>query len=859
MMKRTAITLALALAGFAAHADTGLFISEYIEGSSNNKALELYNPTDAAIDLADYQLAFYFNGNSSAGYTLNLASSLAPGETYVIAHSSAAQAILDVADQTGGGGWFNGDDAVALRRNGELIDVIGTIGTDPGSQWGSGDASTQNNTLRRQAGITRGDSDGSDSFEPADQWDGFAQDTFDGLGSHGDGNPPPPPPIGECGDPATAIHTIQGSGNSSPLEGNQVEVEAIVINNLEAGYQGLNLQMADAEADGDVTTSEGIFVYTGNAPLGYAPGERVRLAAEVDEFFDLTQLRNVSNSISCATGQPLPATTTVSLPVSSLERWEQLEGMRVQFGQSLVVNEVYNLGRYGQFQLSSSRHMIPTQVVLPGEPAQTLAAQQLLDRITVDDGQTSQNPDPVIYPAPELTAANTLRSGDSITNLEASLHYAFGEFLVLPTQGVTQLVTNPRPPAPVLSEDGNLKVATFNVLNYFNGDGQGGGFPTARGADNTSEYARQHDKLIAALVALDADIIGLVEIENDGYGEHSAIQSLVNGLNAALPAPVFSVVDPGVAAIGDDQIAVGMLYRHDKVTPAMAAKILASDNSPLDDTGQPLFLDSKNRPMLSQQFRLLENNQPLVLAINHLKSKGGDCDDIGDPDNNDGQGNCNLTRTRAARAIGQWLAASYPSMPTLVMGDLNAYAKEDPLSQLANDGFADVFGHLGKQPAYSYVFRGKAGQLDHALANDALMAKVVDAANWHINTDEPRVLDYNEEFKSANQQLSLYAPDAYRSSDHDPVVVALQLESDINIDLRVHKANRSRSGRVRVDLRWQAEGVDEMVIYRNGEQVATVEGRSRYMDRQRNADGNSFSYQVCALNGPCSDEVTVSF
>jgi predicted extracellular nuclease len=188
----TALSLltALLLAAAPVQAQTTeLFFSEYIEGSSNNKALEIYNGTGAAVDLSagQYVIQMYFNGNSSAGLTITLTGTVADGDVFVLAHSSANATILAQADQTNGAGWFNGDDAVVLRKggaSGTIVDVIGQIGTDPGSEWGSGVTSTADNTLRRQALVCAGDTDGSNAFDPSVEWDGYATDTFGDLGSH---------------------------------------------------------------------------------------------------------------------------------------------------------------------------------------------------------------------------------------------------------------------------------------------------------------------------------------------------------------------------------------------------------------------------------------------------------------------------------------------------------------------------------------------------------------------------------------------------------------------------------------------------------------------------------------------------
>lgn len=162
-----------------------LFFSEYIEGSSNNKAIEIYNSLESSIDLAGYKAEMYFNGNVSAGLTINLTGTVNAGDVYVIAHSSADPLILAQADQTQGGGWYNGNDAIVLKDSeGAIIDVVGQIGFDPGTEWGSGLVSTADNTLVRKCAINQGDTDGSDAFDPNLEWDGYATNTFDNLGAH---------------------------------------------------------------------------------------------------------------------------------------------------------------------------------------------------------------------------------------------------------------------------------------------------------------------------------------------------------------------------------------------------------------------------------------------------------------------------------------------------------------------------------------------------------------------------------------------------------------------------------------------------------------------------------------------------
>lgn len=775
MISKTSLAVLTATAiSSLSHAADNPIITEYVEGSSNNKAIELYNPSAASIDLSQYQLKFFFNGSTTAGSTIALAGTLNPGATYVIADDDASPEILAKANLASNASFFNGDDAIVLYKQQQVIDSLGQVGVDPGSEWGSGDLSTQDNTIRRKTNALTPDTVIDDAVS-LDNWLGFAKDDISDLGlfAAGPGEPDPTEPVEfACNEPASAIHLIQGTTNTSPLNGQTLDVEAVVVSNQEAGLKGLFLQMPDGQVDADSLTSEGVFVYTGNAPMGYLAGDSIRIRAKVSEYQGTTQLTQVTHHSLCAAGQPLPTAAEITLPVNDIADLERFEGMAVHFSQPLVVNEVYNLGRYGEISLGSSRHFIGTQVAAPGADALAVTAANLRDSILLDDGLTAQNPDPIRYPAPELSASNSVRVGDLATDLDGVMHYGFGKYRIMPTETVNFVANNPRTLAPD-AVDADMKVASFNVLNYFNGDGIGGGFPTDRGADSASEFARQKAKIVSAMQAIDADVYGLMEIENDGFGSNSAIADLVNGLNSAIGEPRYQYIALDGPGIGTDAITVGMVYRGDKVTPEGAAQVLTSANSPLDDNGQVLFNDTKNRPMLTQNFVHQASGEQFVVAVNHLKSKGSSCDALGDPDLNDGQANCNVTRTSAATAVAQWLNTVYPEQQVLVIGDLNAYAKEDPITALDAGGFSELFQHLGHSNAYSYVFSGESGQLDHALASASLLDNVVAVQEWHINTDEPTILDYNEEYKSAAQIANLYQGDAYRSSDHDPVIVSL--------------------------------------------------------------------------------------
>ena len=581
-----------------------------------------------------------------------------------------------------------------------------------------------------------------------------------------------------CGDPGlTLISSIQGSGASSPLAGSRVSIEAVVVGDYQGAgsFGGYFVQEEDADADADPATSEGLFVF--NTSTDVNVGDHLRIKGTVTEFGGLTEISPASRVQICSTGNALSTPTPVTFPVTSIGDFERLEGMLVSMSQELTVTEVFNLGRFGEVSLSAAGRLAnPTNVVAPGAPANDLQDLNDRSRIVLDDGNGLQNIDPTLYPQGGLSAANTLRVGDSLPSLTGVLDFRFSLYRVQPTGPISFNHTNPRPVAPE-PVGGNLQVASFNVLNYFNGDGAGGGFPTARGAETLFELGRQREKEVAAITALDADVVGLMELENDDpTTEYAAIEDLVDALNAATAPGTYDFINTGI--VGTDEIRVALIYKPGVVTPV-------GDYAIIDSTVDPAFIDTLNRPSIAQTFALNSTGAQVTIVVNHLKSKGSDCNAVGDPDTGDGQGNCNLTRTAAATALATWLATD----PTgagdadyLIIGDLNSYAMEDPITALKNAGYVDTLREFIGSGAYSYVFQGQSGYLDHALASSHLAAQVTGVAEWHINPDEPTVLDYNTNFKTANQVTTFYAPDAYRSSDHDPVIVGLDLNAPPTVD-----------------------------------------------------------------------------
>ena len=806
------INLAAALAGLCltgnAVAAADLLISEYIEGSSNNKAIELFNGTDQAIDLAAYELAMYFNGNTSAGLVLNLNGSVAAGEVYVVAHSSAAEPILAQADFTSSAGFFNGDDAIVLMNGGVAIDSIGQVGFDPGSEWGSGATSTQNNTLRRRATVDTGDANPDDAFDPAQQWVGLPADSFDDLGQYqaGDDGQEPAIALGQCGDSATLISVIQGAAQASALEGEPVVVEAVVTGLRDNGFF---LQEEAGDQDGNAATSEGLFVFSYAALGSVTPGATVRVLGTVDEYYGLTEITGLAGLQNCGGNTQLEA-VELTLPFSDdaaeAAALEALEGMLVAVND-LQVTDINDLWRYGEIGLSHELKRAPTDRFAPGTAGyEAVVAANRRNLIYVEDNSGSQYPDRLSF-FPDFSYATPLRISDRVSTM-GPLNYAFGRYRINPLDTIG--VASQRQSVPQLQR-GNLTLASFNVLNYFNGtdDGNGGvtfDYPLNRGAENAQEFALQEDRIVAAMVAMDADVIGLMEIENDGFGDDSAIASLVAALNAQLAEGdhyAFIATADG-SPVGSDAIAVGLLYRPSAVQPEAGAITIPMPVQTLDD-GSLVQM----RTALLQRFRHRDSRQPFAVVVNHFKSKGSGCWE--DANLNDvittAQSSCNALRVSAAVTLANGLAAASLPQRVMIMGDLNAYSAEDPLAVLtgyepdqrgytimtavntaADNGesvVAPTFDYRNVAPqfdadGFSYWFyqSGQVGSLDHILVNEGFSNDIVDARHWPINAVEAYQLQYD--------QALTYYPDAdgyaftgvgpFRSSDHDPLLVSVQLE-----------------------------------------------------------------------------------
>ncbi len=621
-----------------------------------------------------------------------------------------------------------------------------------------------------------------------------------------------------CAIPDTPIDQIQGTGASAALTGTRT-VEGVVVGDYEGSSPALGgfyLQNIASKTDGNATTSDAIFVYNaGNNAVSL--GQTVQVTGTVTENQGQTQLISPT-IVKCATPTSI-APVTVSLPVPApvggVDYLERFEGMLVKFTQTLYVTEHYQLGRFGQIVLSSGKRLPqPTHITTPGTNALKQQASNHLNRLIVDDEWQTQNPNPIKLGrnGNPLSASNTLRGGDSIANLTGIMTYTWSgnaasgnAFRLRPINalagGAPKFVASNARPAIPAAVNGVLKIAAANLLNFFNtytncSLGVGGSVSTAncRGAENLTEFNRQWPKTVENLVNSGAAVVVVNEIENDGYGTASAIQFLVDKLNAKTGAGTYAFINPdltqGSNSLGTDAIKVGMIYKPSIVTKVGNTAVLNTGAFGKYQTSTGVT--SRNRPALAQAFQEKATGSRFIVVGTHLKSKGSACDNniallsatrsttpiAADTDQGDGQGDCNKTRTAAAEELTEWLSLNPTNTgddDILVMGDFNAYAKEDPISAFKNAGYTNLIEkHIGVN-AYSYVFDGQWGYLDYALASSSLATQVKGVSEWHINADEPSVLDYNTNYKTADQLTSLYAANALRTSDHDPVIIGLTL------------------------------------------------------------------------------------
>ncbi|MBT2800991.1 ExeM/NucH family extracellular endonuclease [Halomonas sp. ISL-56] len=774
--------------------DIGLAITEIWSGQSGADVtedwFEITNRSNETLDFTTQPLCYDDDSaDPEDAVEIQGLTSLSPGESAIVMVDGNTESVAEFRSA-----WSNLQNIDSLKI-GYAEDASGLGGGGDAVTLWQGDPRVDGNQVAMEA---YPDTDGFD----AASWDvdlqAFTTTQSNGavssgaLGGDNDDVPAEASP-GLANEPQvdiTLISTVQGDSNSSALEGENVTLEAIVTM-VTPGLDGFFLQEEDSDNDDNAATSEGIFVHAGSNSGEWleqlTAGDQIRISGEVSEYFEKTQLTAERDSLDVlANDVALPESQRVTMPFTDQQGLEAFEGMRVAIealdGEPLVVTELYELGRYGEVTLSSGGRLEQfTEVNAPDVAGYSAWLEDAEARtIKVDDANSAQNTDPIIYGrnGDELSATNPLRGGDELQTLKGVLDYNFEEWKVQNVDGLD--FTGPaRPETPDTDALGNadITVASFNVLNYFNTLDQNGNKTVTlngtehdpRGANNAEEFARQEAKIVEAINTSGADVVGLMEIENNGYDDDSAIAALVEALNADVQNNniqgvtwAYSIPEDengNTISPGDDAIAVGMIYNSQAVSPVGAAA-----------TKTDGAFATANRAPLLQTFEDTSSGETFSVVVNHFKSKGSVVN--GEEAIGDGQANNNPTRVEAAEELRDWLA----TQPTgnddsdlLILGDLNAYAMEDPITTLTDAGFELL------DDDYSYVFDGFWGSLDHALASETLAGKVTGTTTWHINADEASALDYNTDFTNDRQDDNLYADDAFRSSDHDPILVGLNL------------------------------------------------------------------------------------
>ena len=613
-----------------------------------------------------------------------------------------------------------------------------------------------------------------------------------------------------------------GDGDDSQLINQTVETKGVVTaaypkgeNANLKGLEGFTIQTPGTGGTWDParTASDGLFVFMGKSSATMPSiGDCVVVKGKVAEYSgvqnataatqSLTQL--LPQSITAATDcDPVKPTELSGVPTQ--DQMEALESMLVLPKDTWTITDNYKTNRYGTLSLTPGTEVLrtATDVVAPGAPAQAYEAENAAKTIDLDDASTTdltnfkQNGHKERYAY--LANGAPARVGYHVTFTKpVVLESRFGSFVFQPTQMTAGnpdrspvTITGERPAAPSVS--GDTKVATFNVLNYFSdlGENEPGckGYEDRdhkyvtdkncklRGAWSSQAFANQQTKIVQAINTIDADVVALEEIENPvasgvSTDRDGALKSLVNALNAAAGSEVWAYVpSPSTVPANEDVIRIAFIYKKATITPV-------GDSVIYDD---PAYTGLARQP-LAQEFKPITDanheGKNFVVIANHFKSKGSapknlsGAEAAANTDNGDGQGNSNGVRVKQARALATF-AQRFNGTPTLLVGDFNAYTKEDPLKVLTDAGWTHESGHGDS----SYVYGGRSGSMDHVFANSAADPLITEVKSWAVNAQESIAFEYSR--ANYNAYLAFEADNPYRASDHNPEIIGLNLITPI--------------------------------------------------------------------------------
>ena len=613
-----------------------------------------------------------------------------------------------------------------------------------------------------------------------------------------------------------------GDGDDSQLINQTVETKGVVTaaypkgeNANLKGLEGFTIQTPGTGGNWDPTrtASDGLFVFMGKSSATTPSiGECVVVKGKVAEYSGVKNATAATQSLTQLLPQTItpandcdPVKPTELSGVPTQDQMEALESMLVLPKDTWTITDNYKTNRYGTLSLTPGTEVLrtATDVVAPGTAAQAYEAENAAKTIDLDDASTTdltnfkQNGHKERYAY--LANGAPARVGYHVTFTKpVVLESRFGSFVFQPTQMTAGnpdrspvTITGERPAAPSVS--GDTKVATFNVLNYFSdlGENEPGckGYDDRdhkyvtdkncklRGAWSSQAFANQQTKIVQAINTIDADVVALEEIENPvasgvSTDRDGALKSLVNALNAAAGSEVWAYVpSPSTVPANEDVIRIAFIYKKATITPV-------GDSVIYDD---PAYTGLARQP-LAQEFKPITDanheGKNFVVIANHFKSKGSapknlsGAEAAANTDNGDGQGNSNGVRVKQARALATF-AQRFNGTPTLLVGDFNAYTKEDPLKVLTDAGWTHESGHGDS----SYVYGGRSGSMDHVFANSAAHPLITEVKSWAVNAQESIAFEYSR--ANYNAYLAFEADNPYRASDHNPEIIGLNLITPI--------------------------------------------------------------------------------
>ncbi|MCB5273225.1 Endonuclease YhcR [Arthrobacter sp. SO5] len=809
----------------AAAGTSPVIISEaYLSGGSagaayKNKFVELYNSSDAPVSLDGWSIQYRSaTGTAGPSTTAPLAGTIPAKGYYLFKGGSNGTVGLDLpaADATATG--FNpagGGGTIVLAKQSTALNPLATGSVIEPANVADLLGYGSSNTFETQAATAPSGNTDVKSMNRtggADSNNNAADFTLNAAitpkAANGTAAPGPVDP-GPVTPPALkSIAEIQGTGTASPLAGSPVTTRGKVTATFPTGgFAGFYLQTPGTGGDltpANHTASDAIFVYAPSAVASVQTGDYLEVTGDVAEFYGMTQL-NVAGAAGVTKltdAAPEVKATGFALPADESFR-ESLEAMLLTPQGPVTVADNFSLNQYGEIGLAGGTTALeqPTAVAPYGSAEYTATVAANAARgIKLDDGASTnflKDASTKALTLPYLTTADPVRVGAPVTfKTNVVLSYANNSWKFQPLTQLTAANADAVQPAGFgatraeapASVGGNLKIASFNVLNYFptTGDQVSGctfypdragnpitvkGGCDVRGAANAENFKRQQDKIVAAISKSGADVVTLMEVENSakfGKNRDDALAKLVDALNIATPGIWDYVRTPANAPplADEDVIRTAFIFKKAVAEP-IGESIIHNDTAAFSSARKPM----------AQVFKPVgaADDKKFIAIANHFKSKGS----AATPDDTDkGQGNSNLARTAQAKsllAFSDDLQKSKGTDKVFLIGDFNSYAKEDPLNVLTGAGYVnqdEKAKNADGTAKHSYLFGGLVGSLDHILASPAANAAVTGADIWNINSVESVALEYS---RYNNNVTDYYAPNQFRASDHDPVVVGLNL------------------------------------------------------------------------------------